>query len=468
MKKTVLWFLVLIMAVSLVSVFSLTGCKEEAADDEIAEEEMEETEEEEVAEEAEEAEEEEEMEEMMEVEEGAEITVLTPMISSEGAFKDMFTGWVESFEEKYPVTVNMTTVGWDTYTEKYETVLASGNPPDVFGPFPPTFYVRFLDADLLLPLDDYLDIDAATDGFASIQTEVLPSLADDGKTYGLIFYANLFMWHYNPKLLEAGGFSWPGSLDDFETMIEGLTTEEVKGMGFAWTPGAWVTNHNNLVFWVYGLGGDFFKDGMPQFDSEEVIQSVTLLKKYYDAGYTTKDTDYQGVRKIMASGGVGCMNGNSNEYGIAQSINPDITVDDLEMAEWITDDPSYFAIVQSFAGASATKYPVATAKLIEHIMNFENQRELFVNAGTTVARTDVFDDEAVRQEVLELRPNTSAIFDIAKSSKFLIPPEFLMLPNNQQVIETWCTWTERVLYDDMDPTEAMQSMQQEALDLLGL
>jgi hypothetical protein len=44
----------------------------------------------------------------------------------------------------------------------------------------------------------------------------------------------------------------------------------------------------------------------------------------------------------------------------------------------------------------------------------------------------------------------------------------LMMPNNQQVIESWCNWTEKVLYDDMDPAEAMQSMQQEALDLIGL
>jgi ABC-type glycerol-3-phosphate transport system substrate-binding protein len=467
MKKIVLWIIVLIMTVSLFSVFSLTGCKQEAVDEEMVGEETEEVEEEEAAEEeTEEAEE--EIKEVMEVEEGAEITILTPMISGEDKFKDMFMGWISGFEEAYSVKVNPTTVGWDTYTEKYETLLASGNPPDVFGPFPPTFYVRFLDADLLLPLDDHLDIGEATDGFATIQTEVLPGLADDGKTYGLIFYANLFMWYYNPNLLGAGGYGWPGSLDEFETMIAGLTTEDVKGMGLAWTPGAWVTNHNNLVFWVYGLGGDFFKDGMPQFDSEEVIQAVSLLKKYYDAGYTTRDTDPQAVRKIMASGGVGCMNGNSNEFGIAQSINPDLTVDDLEMAEWFTDDPSYFAIVQTFAGASVTKYPKATAKFIEYIMNFENQRELFVEAGTTVARTDVFDDEAVRQEVLELRPNTSAIFEIAKHSKFLIPPDFLMMPNNQQVIESWCNWTEKVLYDDMDPAEAMQSMQQEALDLIGL
>lgn len=460
MKKIILWLLIIVIAVSMITTFSLTGCKTEAAKETTTEEITEETTEE-VTEEVTE-------EPAMEVEEGAEITVLTPMISQEDAYKDMFMRWVAKYEEKYGVKVNATTVGWDTYTEKYETVLASGNSPDILGPFPPTFYTRFLDADLLLPLDDYLDINKATEGFAKIQTEILPSLASDGKTYGLIFYANLFMWYYNPKILEAAGYSWPNSLEEYKTMIADLTTEEVKGMALPWLPGGWVQAHNNLVFWVYGLGGDFFKDGMPNFDSEEVIQAVSLLKEFYDAGYTTKDTDYQGTRKIMASGGVATMNGNSNEFAIAQSINPDITIDDLEMAEWFTDDPSYFAIVQTFAASSDTKYPVASAKFLESLMDFENQRELFVDAGTTVARTDVFDDEGVRQEVLEARPNTAAIFEIAKHSKFLIPPEFLMMPNNQQVIEKWCTWTERVLYEDMDPKEAMEAMQQEAMELMGL
>lgn len=458
MKKVVLIFLITVFVVS--TTLLGIGCKAEAVVEEAVEEEA-------VEEEAveEETVEEEAVEE--EVKEPVTLSWLTPLISAEGSMKDWTLMIVDEFEKANPhITVELTVANWVDYYDQVELLIAGGNAPDI-GIVPSDYLAKFIAAGVLLPLDDYIDVGAATDGYNTLQTEVIPAMAPDGKTYAIITWQNWFLLWYRPSVLKAAGWDeFPTNMEDYEQMLADLSTGEVYGYAASLAPGIWNEGRYELIDWLYALGGDYFKDGKPTLNSPEVIEAVTLIKRWYDAGYIPKETNMSDKRKIFATGGAGLMVGNPNEYSIAISLNPDLPLDDMVSINFPTPDPEVSAIIQGMFGTIDTKYPQEVAEFIAFFHQEKYQAAGVEGPGFMIARSSLLQDEEFANKIISNNPSSKGFLDTANITKMMTPAGMLTVENSQEIIVTWWKFAEKVIYESMDPTEAMNAAQAEAEALI--
>ena len=458
MKKTILWLIVIAITVSMVSVFTLSGCKEGASEEGVVEEEtMEEASEGEVTE-----------EETSKEEAPAEmITLEFPhyAFGLEGPIADFWNELVAEYEEQNPnIDINGYNINYGEYHDKLQTAVAGGNPPDIMQLNPP-FFAKFLQAGALFPLDDYIDVAAAVDGYSPLQTEIIPSFAEDGKTYGIITWANWFLPWYRPSVLANAGFDeFPTTIDEFEAMLAGVSQDDVFGVGEALSPGNYTEGVYLLIWWLYALGGDYAVDGVPSLNNPKVIETVTMIKDWYDSGYMPKEVDMSEKRKLMATDKLGVMVGNPNEYNICLGLNPDLTREDFQSIDWPTPEKDVCTIIQTMAASVNSEHPEEAAKFIAWWHSSENQAREALNCGFMLARTDVLTDQSFRDEFSSSQPNLAKFLDYSDYLKLMVPAE-LLTGNPDEVHKVWWTYMEKVIYENMDPTEAMNAAQEEALSV---
>jgi len=440
MKKYLIILLVLVFSIPILGIG--VGCKEE-----------------EVAEET-----------FPEIEEGAVLNFPTPWVSGgDDAISLLFYKIVEDFETLYPgVKVNIEPLPWEGFNPNLITWFAAGDAPDIAIINDNTFGA-LANEDFLLPLDDYIDIKAATEGYNKVQTETIPSMLGDGKTRGLITTSIYYLFWYQTDILGSAGYdSFPGSLEEFKTMITDVNTEDVSGLGLVNEPGGGINNRWEPIIWTYGLGGDYWKDGRPNFTSPEVILAISTLKELYDNGYTTKETNWSDKRKLMATNNIATMTGTATEWDNMLVVDPDIKMENFNTATFWGENQSSTTALQTMVADKDTDYPVAAAKFIEFFNSYKYQREMLEELGITVARIDVMQDPEVVEKMLTNRPLLEGVLESASNTKLLMPPDLLMLEDSNKILETWCIYYDKVIYEDMDVTEAMEAAEAEVLEILGL
>lgn len=374
---------------------------------------------------------------------------------------------IEEFEaQNSGVKVHGYAVAYDEYWDKIDTAIAGNVAPDVWAPNN-TNLSKYVEANALLALDDYIDMEDIRTNFAPVQTESVTGVSSEGKTYALIADMGYYLPMYRPSVFEKAAIeSYPTTPEEFIEAMGKLS--QVDGV----TPYAFMTNSGNytegaidLSIWIIGLGGHYAKDGVPTLDSEEVVKTFEYIKQLNDLGYIVKDTDKGTYRKMFATNNIGTLIDGQFMYSMLYGWDPTIEGDYV-----VTDLPfptqNCSAFYEGLAVSSTTKHPEEAAALVEFLCSYEQQRRLIDVTGFASARTDVLADEEFANSIYEKWPWMQAYADHLETA-ILNNPDGISgntLPELQKILYTAL---ERVLYENADINEALAIAQQEALAIAG-
>lgn len=214
---------------------------------------------------------------------------------------------VKGFEEENDCEVEIVVIahdGWSDYLTKLQTMVVSGNGPDVFqNPHEGGEMANALD--LCLPLDDYIaDHPEQWDEYVANAPEALVTAREkDGKTYGMPFiFQRTVMW-MNLDRLEAAGLEVPDAdwtWEEFEHYLEVLSQPAEDGSKqYAWAVPDYYFVYNQ---WLYSFGTGFLNDDYDEitFDSDASIELMQFCYDGVQKGYApTPDKNYDYLQQLV-------------------------------------------------------------------------------------------------------------------------------------------------------------------------
>lgn len=292
MKKLLLLLLISLISISMIATFSLTGCKEEAAEEDASVEEVEEdAPAEEVAEEEEAP------------AEDISIVIWKP---SWGTVEDDFmTPVLENFEELNPgVDVVENYIPWEGLTERFLTAFVGGNPPDIFY-LPDSFWPRFAEAGYLAKLSEEFP-DELSAYLEEFEDKWVQSGIYKGDIYGVPFVNVSVIFEYNKDLFDEAGIEYPPAIGDpefenwtydkFIEVAQKLTDPAKDQWGFAWSANAELGPEVWTYAYMYQQGVDPINetgDGAG-FDNEAGLAAFKFMN---DMANTYKIVPEQGLSR---------------------------------------------------------------------------------------------------------------------------------------------------------------------------
>ena len=217
----------------------------------------------------------------------------------------MVKGLVARFEAENPdVHVDVRTVPGSQYQTKLKTLVAAGEPPDVFVCGDVFFaYLKPFLADLTsLARRDAKEIDL-TDFYPGVQRAMTPG----GRIYFMPQWFNVSLLYYNKRLFDAAHEPYPRAdwtWDDYAAAARRLTRSGVWGSTV--TTGWW----GEWLTLVHGAGGDLFDPAITHttLDSPEAIRGLTFYRDTIRDGFAPApgegpSTDFASGRIAMDYGG---------------------------------------------------------------------------------------------------------------------------------------------------------------------
>ncbi|WP_330481166.1 extracellular solute-binding protein [Streptomyces sp. NBC_00724] len=225
----------------------------------------------------------------------AKQTVSVWAMGEEGARLQSVT---EEFTKEHPnITVKVTPVGWDVVHQKLVAAAAAGKLPDM-AQMGSTMMGEFISLDVLEPVD--------TQTFD--KNDFFPAAwngnVQDGKVYGVPWYADTRALYYRTDLADQAGVTKPpATWKEQSDLASAYQRKAGADWGTALQPGstgAW----QGWLQYLYSAGGELLgKDGKPALDSPEAIKSFTEFGHYFDAGLAKKNfVPGEDVLKGFASG----------------------------------------------------------------------------------------------------------------------------------------------------------------------
>ncbi|KAF1302626.1 MULTISPECIES: ABC transporter substrate-binding protein [Enterococcus] len=199
--------------------------------------------------------------------------------TSEGGEGKFFNEKIKEYEEKNPsIDIVQKNIPIDDYTgTKLTTAFATGEGPDVFSASPGTINT-FIESGITYPLDKYFDEEVLKD----YSEESIKDVTKDGKIIAIPFEQDLMALFYDKDMFEKVGIQPPTTWDEMITAAKKLTTDEISGITYDLTKGAY-GNFSFMPF-VWQSGGDFFDGEKSLLNTKPVIDALTLWKKMVDDG----------------------------------------------------------------------------------------------------------------------------------------------------------------------------------------
>lgn len=168
---------------------------------------------------------------------------------------------------------------WNGYLMKIQTMIASGNAPDVIALGLEGVAMLVMN-DLALPLDDYIaeheeELAPVMDG---IDKELLEIFRVDNKLYGVPFEANSVVTHIRKDIFEKAGVALPDAdwtFDDFKEICAQISDPDNGVYAFG-VP----TNFFCLQAWLYANGGSPLNDdwSAAAINSDEVVEVMQFFQ----------------------------------------------------------------------------------------------------------------------------------------------------------------------------------------------
>ncbi|MGW1466715.1 ABC transporter substrate-binding protein [Streptomyces sp. NPDC001493] len=252
---------------------------------------------------------------------------------------------VATFNKSSKVKVVLDTIPGADYQAKLQTIINSKQAPDVFFNWGGGSIKPFVDAGLLLPLDDFIAKDPG------LKDNFLPSVFNstvvDGKAYGVPMRGTqpVLMFN-NSKVLKENGLAAPKTWDELLNAVKVLKSKGVTpialGGGDKWPTLMWF---EYLFDRVAGpeLVQSALKGDKDVWASADGKAALTKLKELIDAGAfgtnfdSVKFTD-GGSPTLLATGKAAFELMGSWEYSTLQDSQPDFAKSDLDYSAFPSID----------------------------------------------------------------------------------------------------------------------------------
>lgn len=205
------------------------------------------------------------------------ITYLVREFETEGDWGKAVTAQVERFSEAFPnVTAEQVFIPGAQYMDKLQTMIAAGNPPDVFNVDPTSFFLTWIKNGTIISLQPNYEQDK--EFFADWPEFFINGGTWDGKLYGLTIDGGAIynLWANFGWMGEAGVEPPVGkeySIDDFLGICQTLAKPEEKL--FAYNPFTCVWH-----WWPMAFGGNVVDPADPrkcQLDKPESMEALQFM-----------------------------------------------------------------------------------------------------------------------------------------------------------------------------------------------
>ncbi|MBT2488032.1 extracellular solute-binding protein [Streptomyces sp. ISL-96] len=320
---------------------------------------------------------------------------------------------VESFNKTSKVKVVLDTIPGADYQAKLQTIINSKQAPDVFFNWGGGSIKPYVDAGLLMPLDDFIAKDPG------LKSNFLPSVFNtavvDGKPYGIPMRGTQpVMLFNNQAVLQEAGISAPKTWDDLLAAVKTLKakgkTPIALGGGDKWPTQMWFQYAYDRV-----AGPELFQkvlDGdKSAWESTDSKKALGMLKELIDAG--AFGTNYDSVKftdggspALVATGKAAFELMGSWEYATLQDAYPDFVKKDLGYGTFPTveggkGDPDNLAgnTNNFYSVLKNTEHPEAVADFLKLMYSDEFvEAQLEVGNLPTTSNTPAFLDRSANPD----------------------------------------------------------------------
>ncbi|MEU3098157.1 extracellular solute-binding protein [Streptomyces sp. NPDC006967] len=320
---------------------------------------------------------------------------------------------VDTFNKTSDVKVVLDTIPGADYQKKLQTIISTPQAPDVFFNWGGGSIKPFVKADLLLPLDGFIEKNP------DLENKFLPSVFNnavvDGKPYGVPMRGTqpVLLFHNKTVLADAGvepPKTWDELLDAVEKLKDAGVTPIALGGGDIWPTQMWF---QYLFDRIAGpeLLANALKGDKSAWESADSKKALGVIKELVDAGAFGKNYDSVkytngGSVQLLASGKAGFELMGSWYYsqqltdhkafaekGLGYSTFPTVKGGKGDPANTAGNTNNYYSVLKK------TKHPEAVAEFLKLMYSDEFVKEqLAIGNLPTTTNTDKFIDTASNPE----------------------------------------------------------------------
>jgi xylobiose transport system substrate-binding protein len=327
---------------------------------------------------------------------------------------------VDTFNKTSKVKVVLDKIPGANYQQKLQTIISTKSAPDVFFNWGGGSIAQFVNAGLLLPLDDFIKTDPKLkSGFLS---SVFNSATIDGKAYGIPMRGTQpVMLFNNAKVLADDGITAPTTWDE---LLADVATLKAKGITPIALGGAdqWPT----LMWFEYvydrvagpGLFEKALAGDKTQWSSAKSMTALKDLKQLIDAGAfgtnfdSVKFTD-GGSPKLLREGKAAFELMGSWAYSTQQAADPEFTAKDFGYTAFPSmtggsGDPSNLAgnTNNFYSVIKNTRYPNTVRDFLKLMYSDEFVKaQLAIGNLPTTTNTVNFLDESASPDYAKFQYN---------------------------------------------------------------
>ncbi|MDQ0693233.1 extracellular solute-binding protein [Arthrobacter sp. W4I7] len=328
---------------------------------------------------------------------------------------------IDAFNATSQVKVVLDKIPGAEYQSKLQTIIDTPTAPDIFFNWGGGSIKSFVDADLVLPLDDFVKEDP------QLKDAFLPSVFEkaviDGKAYGVPMRGTQpVMLFNNSKVLADAGIAappatWEELLADVKILKDKGITPIALGAGDRWPTLMWFEYIYDRVAGE-GLFQKALQGDTGVWASPESRKALGMLRELVDAGAfgtnfdSVKFTD-GGAPALLASGKAGFELMGSWEYSTQQSNNAAFAADILGYSEFpkieggIGDANNLVGNPNNFYSINKnTRYPEAARDFLKLMYSDQFvQEQVAIGNLPTTTNTEKFLDKAADPEYAKYQFN---------------------------------------------------------------
>ncbi|MCC9195368.1 extracellular solute-binding protein [Arthrobacter sp. zg-Y820] len=341
---------------------------------------------------------------------------------------------VDKFNETSDVKVVLDTIPGAEYQQKLQTVIDTDSAPDVFFNWGGGSITDFVDAGLLMPLNDFMEEDPQLrEGFLPT---VLEAATVEDEVYGIPMRGTQpVMLFSNEEVLASAGITEPpATWDDLMAAVEQLKAAGVTPIALGgadeWPTQMWFSYVYDRV-----AGPELFEAALngdtSVWESEESREALGMLRELVDSG--AFGSNYQSVKftdggsaSLLSSGQAGFELMGSWAYSTHRDAAPEFAANSLGYSEFpeieggkgdpanvVGNTNNYYSVLAD------TRYPDTVRDFLKLMYSDEFvQEQVAIGNLPTTTNTEQFLDEATnpdyarfQYEVVQNAPNFQLSWD---------------------------------------------------------
>ncbi|MFN8631898.1 MAG: sugar ABC transporter substrate-binding protein [Chloroflexota bacterium] len=308
---------------------------------------------------------------------------------------------IAAFQEEYPwITVDRQDLDWETFLQKFNTAVSSGQGPDV-ATLDMTWIPTLASNDVLADLKALSG--GSVNGASFADTYAQGPL--DAMTYGdklitAMSDFDAYVLYYRSDLLDAAGVAVPKTWDELLAAAKAIAKDS-NGDGKA-DKNAYAVRPNTFHFsqFLFQNGGSILNadNTKAAFNSPEGVAALDFTKSLLDnkAGLYWSDADGD-LPPALADGRVAMFSDGPYYMGLMKSGVPD------QSGKWKVAVAPYSKQPGSYLGGTGLSIPASAAhqaaawKFIEYFLRPEQQARIFTVTGALPATTAALESKDLTQ-----------------------------------------------------------------------